>query len=134
MSRTSAELSRGRSTTAPETTAEAGTAPAALAPTGMRGAASIRCSPTGPADLAADADDAGNSPIAAVTSNARTGAVHGALQRRPAGPALRLARQTLRPTLPLAMTTFLPRVPPITSQSSQAPLSSGEARNEENLA
>jgi hypothetical protein len=63
MNATSAELLRGFSTTAPETRADAGTAPVALAPSGVRGAASIRTIPGGPADPAdadAAAGDGGN--------------------------------------------------------------------------
>jgi hypothetical protein len=75
-------LSRGFSTTVPETSADAGTAPAALAPVGMRGAASTGLSLAARAGPAA-AGDAGSAHVADMISIASKDAVRAAVQRRP---------------------------------------------------
>ena len=97
MNRTSAELSRGFSTTAPETTADAGTAPADLAPAGTLGAASI-CSVTGGRGRPTDAD-AGEAPAADKTSNPSKAAIRGTTAMTTFLPRTRYQRGPIEPSL-----------------------------------
>src|ERR1700691_4881065 len=104
MKRTSAALSRGCSTTAPEITADGASAPIAWAPSGTYGAASMRPIPEGPADAANAADAI---PVTDMTSNPSTDAIRGILQRHPVEPSLLLwaMLNPARPILPFPIST-----------------------------
>src|ERR1700722_952096 len=101
MNLVSAALSRGFSTTSPDTGADAATAPIALAPAGTAGRAWMRSSRGGPAaGLAVVAAVAGRAVATPATSSPVSDAVRATLRamaaRRFAGPARWISLVVLR--------------------------------------